>query len=333
MSRKGSKGVFEAVLSDLDEGDQDDAPIPQTSSPHLRKVAAGVRQMQERNRAAEKLMQAGEQIVALEPDSIRPSPIKDRFDEAYEADALAETIESMRQRGQIVPGLVRPVDGRREAWEIVFGRRRLAAAKELGVQFKAIIRELSDEDAVVLQGIENVEREDLSFIEKCSFAFAQDDAGFKRDTICASLATGKSHVSEMISIASEIPKELVRLIGKAPGIGRPRWAALAKQIAAQGEGVWKPIVAFPEFASLGSDERFNLIFKALSSRASDGRGENAKSWSSPDDTVSVMVKSTAKRAIVTYEAANGPGFADYVVGRMESLYRDFLEVSKASTGD
>jgi ParB family chromosome partitioning protein len=333
MSRKDSKAMFDAVLGKLDDGGQDDFPALQTSSPHVRNVAAGVRQMQERSKAAEMLMQTGEQIVALDPLGIRPSPIQDRFDEAYEADAIAEMATSMRERGQVLPGLVRPVDGEPGALQIVFGRRRLAAAKELGIKFKAIVRELSDEDAAVFQGIENVEREDLSFIEKCSFALAQEDAGYKRDTICASLSTSKSHISEMISIATEIPKDLVRLIGKAPGIGRPRWSALAKKIATSGEAAWRPVLASTEFASLVSDERFDLIVKALSSKASVGRRENGKTWSSSDDAVSVTVKSNAKKAVVTYEATNGPGFADYVVGRMESLYRDFLKAKKASTGD
>jgi ParB family chromosome partitioning protein len=137
----------------------------------------------------------------------------------------------------------------------------------------------------------------------------------------------------MISIATEIPKDLVRLIGKAPGIGRPRWSALAKKIATSGEAAWRPVLASTEFASLVSDERFDLIVKALSSKASVGRRENGKTWSSSDDAVSVTVKSNAKKAVVTYEATNGPGFADYVVGRMESLYRDFLKAKKASTGD
>lgn len=334
MSRKDSKEMFATVLNQLSEGKERAAPEMRTASPHLLKVAAGVRQIQERSEAAERLLRAGEQIVELDPHLILPSPIQDRYDEAYEAEAVQEIVASMRLRGQILPGLVRPVKDKQDvdALEIVFGRRRLAAAKELGIKFKAIIRELTDEEAVILQGEENTQREDLSFIEKCVFAFAQQEAGFKRDTICASLSTGKSHVSEMISIAAEVPTELLRSIGKAPGIGRPRWAALAKKLLSQGEG-WRPIVSSIDFKSVASDERFEAVFKALSTNTPERGSGTTKTWASADNAVSVLVKSTPRRATVTYEAKNGPGFARYITGRLEALYEDFLKANKASTGD
>ena len=161
--------------------------------------------MQERSDLADKLLKDGEQIVELDPDKILPSSIPDRFDSAYDAEAIAEIVDSMRERGQIVPGLVRPVADGGTSFQIVYGRRRLAAAKILGVKFRATIRRLTDEQAVIFQGEENAAREDLSYIEKCSFAFAQEQAGYRRETICASLATGKSHISEMIKIGSSIP--------------------------------------------------------------------------------------------------------------------------------
>src|SRR5690606_30273682 len=103
-------GMFAAVLGQLgnDEVAAPQAVPPKSSSPHLLKVAAGVRQMQERSDLAEKLLKDGEQIVELNPDAILPSTIPDRYDSAYDAAAIFDIVESMRERGQIVPGLVRP---------------------------------------------------------------------------------------------------------------------------------------------------------------------------------------------------------------------------------
>jgi ParB family chromosome partitioning protein len=333
MSRKDSKGMFAAVLSQLNEGNDRDATEVRSSSPHLLKVAAGVRQMQERSEAAEKLLSTGEQIVELDPRLIRPSSIPDRYDEAYEAEAIAEIVASIRERKQIVPGLVRPIKDGEGAYQIVFGRRRLAAAKQLGIKFKTVVRELTDEEAVVLQGEENTAREDLSFIEKCVFALAQQEAGFRRDTICASLSTGKSHISEMIAIAAEIPGDLLRSIGKAPGIGRPRWAALGSKLSTPGEGAWRSIAASPDFKLLPSADRFEAVLKGLSAKAAERPAAMSRSWASGDETVSVSVKSTPKRAILTYEAKNGPRFANYIAGRLEALYQDFLTAQETSTGD
>ena len=49
MSRKDSKGMFSAVLGQINEADHgaDEAVQAKSRSPHLMKVAAGVRQMQE----------------------------------------------------------------------------------------------------------------------------------------------------------------------------------------------------------------------------------------------------------------------------------------------
>jgi len=72
---------------------------------------------------------------------------------------------------------------------------------------------------------------DLSFIEKCVFALAQEEAGYRRDTICASLSTKKSHLSEMLKIASAIPRAILFAIGPAPEVGRRRWLAFAETFA------------------------------------------------------------------------------------------------------
>lgn len=166
MSRKDSKGLFANVLGQL-ENSAEKGGMQRSTSPHLLKVAAGVRQMQERSELAERLLKDGGQIVEIDPDEIMESAIRDRFDSGYSEAGIADLLESMREHGQSTPGLVRPVRGAARPFQIVFGRRRLAAAKLLGIKFKAIARELSDEDAIVLQGEENSNRKDLSFIERC----------------------------------------------------------------------------------------------------------------------------------------------------------------------
>lgn len=61
MSRKDSKGLFANVLNQLD-ATPDRAGAQRTTSPHLLKVAAGVRQIQERSELAERLLKDGGQI-------------------------------------------------------------------------------------------------------------------------------------------------------------------------------------------------------------------------------------------------------------------------------
>ncbi|MGH6858734.1 MAG: plasmid partitioning protein RepB [Phyllobacterium sp.] len=342
MSRKDSKGMFAAVLGQLGNEKESESQAIRTTSPHLMKVAAGVRQMQERSEAADKLLKSGGHVVELDPEGIQPSTITDRFDNAYEATAIAEISESMRERGQIVPGLVRPVPGQEGTFQIVYGRRRLAAAKQLGIKFKATIRELTDEQAVIFQGEENTAREDLSFIEKCAFAHAQEVVGFKRDTICASLSTGKSHVSEMIRIASLIDGEVLQAIGKAPGIGRGRWEDFSRRYGISGAAVVaRSVLQTRKFIECASDERFLLLSDALpetpvstaAATKSPGQKHAEQLWSSSDKSVQVVLKDNGKTAIFSVKAAQGPRFAAFIASQLDTLYQEFERSSKETTGD
>lgn len=110
MSRKDSKGLFANVLGQL-ENSAEKGGMQRSTSPHLLKVAAGVRQMQERSELAERLLKDGGQIVEIDPDEIMESAIRDRFDSGYSEAGIADLLESMREHGQSTPGLVRPVRG------------------------------------------------------------------------------------------------------------------------------------------------------------------------------------------------------------------------------
>jgi ParB family chromosome partitioning protein len=333
MSRKDSKGLFANVLGQLNEPPKPaDATAPKpTTSPHLMKVAAGVRQIQERGEIAERLLKDGSHVVELDPAAILPSAIADRFDGAYDAASITELVESMRERGQIVPGLVRPVKGEPSRYQIVYGRRRLAAAQALGLKFRAVIRTLSDEEAVILQGEENTARNDLSFIEKCSFARTLEREGYSRATISASLSTGKSHISEMIGIAATLPERLVHAIGPAPDVGRRRWLQLVEKWRGlpQSHGTVQEILETVG-QTIASNERFELALKSLFSKASHPEP------AAPGPTE--VVSFGAKLADVTYAEAGcrisfpktvPADFVAYIAAHLQELHGDFI---KASSG-
>jgi ParB family chromosome partitioning protein len=331
--------MFAAVLGQLDDGQPETQQKLKSASPHLLKVAAGVRQLQERSELADRLFKDGERIAELDPDMILPSSVPDRFEGAYDDGAIAEIVESMRERGQIVPGLVRHSSTKPGYFQIVYGRRRLAAAKKLRVKFKAAVRELTDDDAVILQGEENSGREDLSFIEKCSFALAQEQAGYKREVICASLSTGKSHISEMIKIASAIPREIVLKIGSAPGIGRGRWEELGNKFGVSGNSARAAeFVTKDRFSEADSDNRFNLLLDFLSS-AEAATEEKAskpkpvtKAWAPNDGSVSATAKNNGKAFTLALKSADGPRFGAFIADQLDSLYEAFRK-SERQTGE
>ena len=98
-------------------------------------------------------------------DRVRPSPLNPRknFNEA-ELDELASSI---REKGLIQPLVVRPVDATGTSYEIVAGERRWRAAQKASLHLvPVIVRSLSDQEALELAIIENVQRSDLNAIEE-----------------------------------------------------------------------------------------------------------------------------------------------------------------------
>lgn len=198
-------------------------------------------------------------LVELVADQIDPGGLQDRLSPDGEADAAL--MASLKEYGQQVPVLVRHdpnVEGR---YQIVYGRRRVAALKALGMPVKAMVRDLTDRDVVIAQGQENTARRDLSFIEKANFARQMRDAGYERKIICDALNIDKTLISRMLSVADAIPVRLIAAIGSAPGIGRDRWLTLGGQLEGSDED--KLIAAAQGATEQGSDARFDAVLQAL----------------------------------------------------------------------
>jgi len=101
-------------------------------------------------------------VTTLPLEQIFPNPNQPRkyFDES----SLAELAASIRERGVMEPIVVRPKNGH---YEIVAGERRYRASMLAGLtEIPAIVKELSDEDALAEALLENFQREDLTVMEK-----------------------------------------------------------------------------------------------------------------------------------------------------------------------
>lgn len=332
MKRENSGDMSVVVTGKQTFGAEANSDHPRSTTLPVTMLAPKTQQTLDRRDAGEGLSPDSEVIVEIEVDAISPSHIRDRFDETYDQDAIADITQSIKLRGQLVPGLVRPIPGHPDRFQIVYGRRRLAAVKLLGVPFKAAVRALSDEDAVIIQGEENSAREDLSFIEKCLFVVEQQMSGYKRETICASLSTGKSHVSEMIKIGTLIDREVLFAIGKAPGIGRGRWAALSRLWQSKGDiSSFRSIFDNAQFKALSSDQRFALILQHLGETAvksrnkfqTAGKNSTQSRWAAFDQSVDVSIKKNMTQAVLSMETAEGVRFADYIADRLDELYDGF----------
>jgi len=205
-------------------------------------------------------------IVELDPSLIHAGGLVDRLDiRDSEIEALAE---SLCKAGQKVPILVRPHPTRPGEYEIVAGRRRLAACRQAGLQVRAEIQDLDDASMVMGQAIENIAREDLTYIERAKLAARMvDEADIPPADIETAFSCGKTDRSRYLKIGRGVPNDILSFIGKAPGIGRPRWEKLVARIEADETALSRIrdalAVANTEGHGLAtSDARFSHLYDA-----------------------------------------------------------------------
>ena len=240
-------------------------------------------------------------IVEVDPRMVDPAGMRDRLD----ADDLAGLTESIRAHGQQVPVLLRVNPNDPERYQVVYGRRRVAALKALGQPVRAMVRDLDDRALVLAQGQENTARKDLSFIERANFARQMRDAGYERAAICDALSVDKTLVSRMLSVIDRLPLALVEAIGAAPSYGRERWLKLAE--AAKGRDL------SGEARGETSDARFAAVMTALSRPARTPAPAEVRAGR----TLIARAAPQGRRVRMTFEDA---AFADWLAARLPEIH-------------
>lgn len=268
-------------------------------------------------------IETGAAVIDLDPPLIDASIISDRLTAEIDPsfDAL---VESMKVSGQQVPILVRPHPESLGRYQVAYGHRRLRAAAKLGIKIRAVVRNLTNNELVVAQGKENLDRHDLSYIEKALFARRLEDQGFERGVIVAALSTDKSDLSRYIAVARMIPEPLLQLIGPANKAGRARWTALAERLGhPRAEKVVGDVLASDAFQRLDSNARFQTLFEALS-KAERKPKAKARIWTTRTGQKGARIVALSDRTIVTIDESRLPAFGAFIVECLDELYDKFL---------
>lgn len=251
-------------------------------------------------------------VQEIDPRMIDQGGLQDRLEENA---GLAELVTSIREYGQQVPVLLRPnPNNDAERFQVVYGRRRVAALRELGLPVKALIRVLDDRAVILAQGQENSARRDLSFIEKVNFARQMQDMGYDRKVICDALHVDKTLISRMLSVSDRIPEALIQAIGAAPSVGRDRWLKLADLLpgnqaqhaveAAQGET---------------SDLRFEAVLIALTPRNPPAPRSDVP-LRGADGTALGQMRRSGTKAVLTLNTKTAKGFEDWLAENIADLH-------------
>jgi ParB family transcriptional regulator, chromosome partitioning protein len=128
---------------------------------------------------------------------IRPNPFQPRT--AFEPSALATLVESIRANGLLQPLVVRPAG---EEWEIVAGERRWRALQELGRRrAPVIVRELTDEQMLILALVENLQRESLSPLEEAlGYRQLQESFGLTQQEVAERVGQARTTVTNALRL-------------------------------------------------------------------------------------------------------------------------------------
>lgn len=141
---------------------------------------------------------SGERKVPVE--FIRPNPRNPR--KTFGEDDLSDLIESVRGKGIVQPILVRPVPGKADHFEIIAGERRWRAAQKAGLhEVPVVVREVTDQEALELAIIENVQRADLNPIEEAlGYDQLVAEFSYSQNELAKVIGKSRSHVANTLRL-------------------------------------------------------------------------------------------------------------------------------------
>lgn len=186
-----------------------------------------------------------EYIQQLPPDKL--VPFQNHPYQVREDAALSELMESIRTHGVLSPLLARP---KGEGYELVSGHRRRLAAQKLGLKtVPVLVREMSDDEAVILMVDSNLQRENLLPSEK-AFAYKMKLEAMKHQGKATSAQVAPKLTTELIGnevgISKDMVKRYIRLTNLVPPL---------LQMVDDGRIAFSPAV---ELSYLARDEQAEL---------------------------------------------------------------------------
>jgi ParB family chromosome partitioning protein len=133
-------------------------------------------------------------ISQMQPGRYQP---RTRMDET----ALAELAASIRQHGLMQPIVVRPARGA-PRYEIIAGERRFRAAQSAGLeQVPVVVRDVTDEQALALALIENIQREDLNPLEQArAIRRLIDEFHYSHEQAAEAIGRSRSATSNLLRL-------------------------------------------------------------------------------------------------------------------------------------
>jgi len=151
-------------------------------------------------------------VREIETKRIHPSKLNPRMEVNIER--LNELAASIEEVGLLQPIIVRPMD---QDYEIVLGERRYRASQQAGLErIPAVVRDYTDDEVVQLNLIENIQRQELSAIEKgrvCKYLLENCSEKYPSQTaIAKKIGMSSDAVSLWLRTVEVVPKEAQKYV-------------------------------------------------------------------------------------------------------------------------
>ena len=225
----------------------------------------------ERARLVESRKDTKEYIKIISTERCTPWQFADR--QPSEMGNVKELASSIQKTGQQEPILVRPNTRNNDKFEfeIIFGHRRWMACSLIGVPVKAIVKNISDQDAACAQKEENENRKGISdFSKAMHYKKLIDEKIFKdMSEISTKLGIPKGSFSDLMaytridkSIISAMPephqlsrKSAVRLAGLSKNLNKPTLNVIIKLAPDIASGKISSLKILPTIENMLADAR------------------------------------------------------------------------------
>lgn len=152
-----------------------------------------------------------ERVQTLRISDIEPNREQPR--KVFDEEKLAELAESIQENGLLQPVVVRPLANGR--YQIIAGERRWRAGRLAGLsELPVIIMELSDDKAMEIALIENLQREDLSPLEEANgYRTLMDKYALTQEEVARRVSKSRPAVANAIRLLN-LPEEILHMLSE-----------------------------------------------------------------------------------------------------------------------
>jgi ParB family chromosome partitioning protein len=150
-------------------------------------------------------------IINIPLEEIKPNAYQPRKE--FDDESMNDLTNSIKSYGVLQPIVVRRSG--KNGYEIIAGERRWRASQKAGLkEIPAIIKDAGDSETAIMALIENLQRENLSFLEEAEgYRQLMQDYGFTQEQLAYKLGKSQSTIANKMRIL-KMPPEIVKIISR-----------------------------------------------------------------------------------------------------------------------